>query len=245
MTHNTDQTIGSFVAADFRTAAVFQKHDIDFCCKGGRSIAEVCKAKQLDAEELLGELNTIMQTSSSETNRFNEWPLDLLANYIQKIHHTYVVEKTEPILQFLHKICQVHGANHPELFDINEEFNHIAGELAMHMKKEELILFPYVIKLANAHSNQTSLPESNLGSVQNPIQVMMQEHELEGNRFKRVAQLSNNYTPPADACTTYRVAFSMLKEFEQDLHLHIHLENNILFPGAIKLEKEMQLVPQS
>ncbi|OYU96345.1 MAG: iron-sulfur cluster repair di-iron protein [Bacteroidetes bacterium B1(2017)] len=240
MNTNTDKTIGSFVATDYRTASVFQKYGIDFCCKGGKTLAEVCQTKQLDSKELLNELTSITQAGNSLATNFTNWPLDLLVNYIQKIHHTYVVNNTEPLIQFLNKLCKVHGSNHPELFEINEQFMAAAGELAAHMKKEELILFPYVQKLQAAKESNRSLEQAGFGSVQNPIQVMMNEHEVEGDRFRKISELSSNYTPPADGCTTYRVAYAMLKEFEQDLHLHIHLENNILFPKAIELEKSLQ-----
>lgn len=141
--------------------------------------------------------------------------------------------------QFLDKLCKVHGANHPELFEINEQFNASAGELAMHMKKEELILFPYIKKMVASKSNHQPEGKPNFGTVQNPINMMMEEHNVEGERFRKIAHLSYNYNPPADACNTYRVAFSLLKEFEEDLHLHIHLENNILFPKSVTLEKEL------
>ena len=147
-------------------------------------------------------------------------------------------EKTQVILPFLDKLGKVHGAGHPELFEINELFKGCAGELAQHMKKEELILFPFVKKMVAASLTDELIVQPHFGTVQNPIAMMMEEHDNEGERFRKIALLTNNYTPPADACNTYRVTFSMLEEFEQDLHKHIHLENNILFPKAAALEKK-------
>ena len=143
------------------------------------------------------------------------------------------------IKQYLNKISSVHGKNHPELLEIEDLFNASAGELAMHMKKEELMLFPFVRKMVNSQSEDIKAHPPHFGTVSNPVQAMMHEHDTEGERFRQISKLSNQYTPPADACNTYKVAFSLLKEFEDDLHLHIHLENNILFPKAVALEKKL------
>jgi len=230
-------TIGEFVAQDFRTAAVFSKYGIDFCCKGQRTIAEVCEKKNINPVELLEELDTVLSTKTDAGIDFKSWPLDLLADYIEKTHHRYVEEKTQVLLPFLDKLCSVHGSNHPELFKINELFKGCATELAKHMKKEELILFPFIKKMVQASIDKETIQKAPFGSVENPIAMMMEEHDTEGERFRKIASLSNNYTPPEDACNTYRVTFAMLNEFEQDLHKHIHLESNILFPKAIALEK--------
>ena len=230
-------TIGEFVAQDFRTAAVFSKHGIDFCCKGQRTIAEVCDKKNINPAELLEELDTVLSTKTDAGIDFKSWPLDLLADYIEKTHHRYVEEKTQVLLQFLDKLSSVHGSNHPELFKINELFQGCATELAKHMKKEELILFPFIKKMVQATIEKETIQKAPFGSVENPIAMMMEEHDAEGERFRKIASLTNNYTPPEDACNTYKVTFAMLNEFEQDLHKHIHLESNILFPKAIALEK--------
>ncbi|WP_119789808.1 iron-sulfur cluster repair di-iron protein [Flavobacterium anhuiense] len=233
-----NKTIGSFVAEDFRTAAVFSKYRIDFCCKGNRTVAEVCEKQNIDADDLLQNVLQVVQSENSESIDFNSWPLDLLADYIEKTHHRYVEEKMNVLLPFLDKLCKVHGANHPELFKINELFIGCAGELSQHMKKEELILFPFVKRMVKTKESDGVLSQPSFGTVSNPIAMMMHEHDNEGERFREIAELTNNYTPPADACTTYRVTFAMLKEFEADLHKHIHLENNILFPKAVTLEKD-------
>ncbi|WP_343705775.1 iron-sulfur cluster repair di-iron protein [Flavobacterium sp.] len=233
-----NKTIGSFVAEDFRTAAVFSKYRIDFCCKGNRTVTEVCEKQNIDADALLENVLQVVQSENSGSIGFNSWPLDLLADYIEKTHHRYVEEKMNVLLPFLDKLCKVHGANHPELFKINELFVGCAGELSQHMKKEELILFPFVKRMLKTKESDGILSQPPFGTVTNPIAMMMHEHDNEGERFREIAELTNNYTPPADACTTYRVTFAMLKEFEADLHKHIHLENNILFPKAVTLEKD-------
>lgn len=233
-----NKTIGSFVAEDFRTAAVFSKYRIDFCCKGNRTVTEVCEKQSIDADTLLENVLQVAQSENNGSIDFNSWPLDLLADYIEKTHHSYVEEKTNVLLPFLDKLCKVHGANHPELFRINELFIGCAGELSQHMKKEELILFPFVKRMVKTKESDGILSQPSFVTVSNPIAMMMHEHDNEGERFREIAELTNNYTPPADACTTYKVTFAMLKEFEADLHKHIHLENNILFPKAVVLEKD-------
>ncbi|MGK0254329.1 MAG: regulator of cell morphogenesis and NO signaling [Mariniflexile sp.] len=235
---NSEKQIGQFVADDFRTAAVFSNYGIDFCCKGDRTVEEVCKKKGIEVNALLNELGEVLNAKTNQSIDYKSWPLDLLADYIEKKHHRYVEEKTPVLHQFLDKLCSVHGERHPELLEINEHFSASAHELAAHMKKEELILFPFVKRMVNAKMENSAIQSPQFGTVENPIAMMMQEHDIEGERFRHIAELSNNYNPPADACNTYKVTFSMLQEFEQDLHLHIHLENNILFPGAIKLEQQ-------
>jgi regulator of cell morphogenesis and NO signaling len=186
----------------------------------------------------LNDLDVVVHTNGEYATDYQSWPIDLLADYIEKKHHRYVEEKSLEIKPYLEKICKVHGGHHPELFKINEHFNTAAGELAMHMKKEELILFPFIRKMAKAKQEHSGIGTPTFGTVQNPIQMMMNEHSAEGDRFRKIEELSNNYTPPENACNTYKVTFALLKEFERDLHLHIHLENNILFPKAIELEKD-------
>jgi regulator of cell morphogenesis and NO signaling len=238
MENTLEKTIGQMVADDYRIAQVFKNHKIDFCCKGNRSIEEVAEKYRLDVQVLLAEIDEVQRQNNNDNIDFKLWPLDLLADYIEKRHHRYVEEKIPILKQYLAKLCKVHGDRHPELFDINEHFNASAGELAMHMKKEELLLFPWIRKMVKAEQHRELLDRPHFGTVKNPIAMMMQEHENEGDRFRVIAGLSNDYTPPADACNTYRVAFSLLKEFEEDLHRHIHLENNILFPMAEILEQK-------
>ncbi|WP_179349104.1 iron-sulfur cluster repair di-iron protein [Winogradskyella pacifica] len=235
---NTQKEIGQYVADDFRTAAIFSKYKIDFCCNGNRTVEEACDKKGIDSNQLIDELNQVLNSKGAETIDYKSWPLDLLAEYIEKKHHRYVEEKIPVLRQFLDKLCRVHGERHPELFKINELFTASAGELASHMKKEELILFPFIKKMMKAKLEDGVVQSPQFGTVENPIAMMMEEHDNEGARFREIDALTNNYTPPADACNTYKVTFAMLDEFEKDLHLHIHLENNILFPEAIKLEQQ-------
>lgn len=228
--------IGDIVANDFRAAAIFKKNGIDFCCKGGRTIAEACENKNLDAVTIMEDIESLPKNDGNAID-FKSWPLDLLADYVEKTHHRYVTEKT-PILQaFLDKLCKVHGGRHPELFVVKELFDTSAHDLGAHMKKEELILFPFIKNMVQAKITSAALPLPAFGTVENPVNMMMHEHTVEGERLRKIAELTGEYTPPADACNTFRVTYAMLQDFENDLHKHIHLENNILFPNAVKLEK--------
>lgn len=235
------KNIGEIVAENYRTAQIFKNHKIDFCCRGNRSITEVAKKYELDPNLLLKEIETVQHQTDHTNIDFKSWPIDLLADYIEKKHHRYVEAQIPILNQYLAKLCRVHGEHHPELLEITAHFKKSAGELTMHMKKEELIVFPAVRKMIQSKQYQNPLAEQSSGTLQNPIQLMMEEHESEGDRFCLIAGLSDNYTPPSDACNTYRVTFSLLQEFEENLHEHIHLENNILFPKAIDLEKELNL----
>lgn len=233
------KTIGHYVAASYKTAAVFNKYGIDFCCKGHRTLEEVSTKKNLNLEELEKELSVALNEPTNGEIDYKAWPLDLLADYVEKTHHRYVEEKIPVLKQFLDKLCKVHGGRHPELLEVNELFIGCAGELTKHMKKEELILFPFIKKMVEAERSGTTLSAPQFGTVENPVEMMMHEHDIEGERLRKISALTEGYTPPADACNTYKVTFAMLKDFEDDLHKHIHLENNILFPGALELEKKV------
>ena len=236
-----NQIIGELVAQDYRAASVFKKYGIDFCCQGNRTINDACTAKEMDVDIVLNDLNAINNAKASNAAGidFKTWPLDLLADYIEKTHHRYVQDKSLEITPYLTKICDVHGENHPELYQIKDLFQKVVENLAQHMKKEELLLFPFIRKMETVKRSGTTLEKPSFGSIKIPIDEMEDEHLAEGDRFRSIEQLSNSYTPPQDACNTYRVTFAMLKEFEEDLHLHIHLENNILFPKSILMEEEL------
>lgn len=237
----TEQSIiGELVAQDYRTASVFKNQGIDFCCNGNRTIADACEKKKIDSSPLIETLQqTVKQNGNTVATDYNAWPLDLLADYIEKKHHRYVEQKIQEITPFLHKVARVHGDRHPELLEVEQLFNESAGELAMHMKKEELVLFPVIRKMVKAQDAGELMNRPAFGTVENPIAMMHHEHDTEGERFRKIFQLTQNYTPPPDSCNTYRVTFALLKEFEEDLHMHIHLENNILFPKAIETEKTL------
>ncbi len=232
-----EKTVAEVVTENIKTAHVFKKHGIDFCCGGGISIEKACKKHGVDYSILEKEL-VAADTVVSNANNYDNWELSFLIDHILNIHHAYVIESIPIMLEYAHKVANVHGEHHPEVIEINYLVTDVAQELLSHMKKEETILFPYVKQLDSAINNGTKLPESHFGNVNNPIQVMEHEHENAGSIFRQIAVLTNNYTTPEYACNTFKALYAKLEEFELDLHQHIHLENNILFPKAIKLEQQ-------
>lgn len=228
------------MAENYKTASIFKQYRIDFCCNGNRTIGDASRDKQLDEEKLINELLAVVNKKEESGIDFQAFPLDLLVDYIEKTHHRYIDTKIPEITPFLRKIVQVHGGNHPELAEVEKLFLESAGALSAHLRKEELMLFPHIRQLVKAELSGEKMPRSKAGLVAAMIAQMEREHDTEGERFRTISKLTGEYTPPEDACNTYRVTLSLLNEFEDDLHRHIHLENNILFPKSIALEQALQ-----
>ena len=213
-----EKTIGDYVAENFRTAAIFKKYGIDFCCRGGRTIEATCEVKKLDPAPIYEDLANV-QKGLAPKEDFNSWDLPTLTEYIKEIYHDYIQEKSIYLLQFLDKLCRVHGDRNPELFKINELFTLSSQNLIVHLRDKEEKLFPFIIENKGLTDDAQSL-----------ISKYQKVYQTEIERFREIAEVSSDYTPPEGACTTYRVAFQMLEEFDESLQLYIHLENNILFP---------------
>ncbi len=229
--------IGKIVAANFKTASVFTAHQIDFCCGGGITLEEACRNKNQNLDEVIIELKETFQ--SKDNHNWNEMELDLLIDMIIKVHHSYILATYPALKLYLEKLCKVHGERHPELFEIKALFESGIEALTDHMQKEEMVLFPYVKAMVQSRRDGFPLSKPHFKNIENPIKSMEKEHENEGERFRKIAQLTNDYTCPPDGCQTFRVTYALLQEFEEDLHLHIHLENNILFPASQRLFGEM------
>ncbi|MFA6467807.1 MAG: iron-sulfur cluster repair di-iron protein [Bacteroidota bacterium] len=233
------KSLKEIVTDNFKTAAVFEKYSLDFCCRGGKTIDEACKEKEIDPATVLHDLLSVEEKIDPQAVSFTEWEPDALCDYIVKNHHAFVAKMIPVLYMHTRKIAAVHGANHPELLSIAEHFETVALELQQHMKKEEQMLFPFIKTLFATKKQNGSAVHSPFGSVQNPIRMMEAEHQNAGDEMYSIRSLSNGYTVPADGCTTYRITYQELQDFERDLHEHVHLENNILFPKAIALEQEM------
>lgn len=235
---SSEPTIGELVAKDFRKAEIFKKYNLDFCCGGKKTVTQACNENKVDYMAVERELNKIDTVTVNPSQKFDEWELGFLVDYILNTHHEYVKRSIPILLEYTAKVAKVHGGSHPEVITIAQIFNEAAEELSGHMCKEEQILFPYIKKLALAKTNKQQKPYAVFETVKNPIDMMEHEHDTVGNMFRTIRELSNDYIPPQDSCATYKVSYLKLKEFEDDLHQHIHLENNILFPKSIELENQ-------
>jgi regulator of cell morphogenesis and NO signaling len=233
-------TIGELVASDYRKAEVFKKFGLDFCCGGKKTLAQACKSKGIDVLQVEKELDAVDTAVAIPSEDYNNWNIGFLVDYILNTHHRYIKQAIPVIYDYTQKVARVHGDRHPEAKAIAEKFLFVTDELNRHICKEEEVLFPYIKHLAIANDNGMKVEASPFGSVEAPIAAMEHEHDIVGEMMEEIKKLANNYVPPADACTTYKLSYLKLQEFEDDLHKHIHLENNILFPKAAELEKELQ-----
>lgn len=233
-------TLTDIVKSDFRAAAALSYYGLDFCCKGGRSLRDACTAKGVHPEEVLDRI-VQEQRSNPHADNFDQWSLAQLVRHIEQQHHAYIRSTAPAISQHLNKVARVHGGRHVETVRIAHLFDKLHADLESHMEKEEHILFPYIYSLGDG-IQQHNRP---FVSVAAPIRNMIAEHATAGDDMEEIRALSSQYTAPEDACTTYRIAYMELAAFEQDLHTHVHLENNILFPRALALEQELrQPIPE-
>lgn len=223
------QLVGEVVATDFRTAEIFTELGIDFCCGGKFSILEACSDKKIEVKELFNRIESVKQTSIAPSLNFNEWSLTFLIDYIVNTHHKFVLKNLPDLVFYTQKIATVHGDHHPELVQVAGLFSKINDELLQHLRNEEEVLFPAVKQLDFGSSNKAA------ATVKSEISRMFDEHDFAGGAMDEINRITAGYKVPEDGCNTYKVAFSLLKEFEDDLHIHVHLENNILFPKALEL----------
>ena len=233
MNNQITKSLAQIVNDNHKAASVFEKYDLDFCCKGKRSLQDACIEKALPVEKLLSELQAVNDNCEVPVD-FQKMTLTQLADYIVTKHHAYVKAEMPQIFSYLQKVATKHGDRHPEMRKVFELFSVIKSEMEEHMDKEELILFPR-IEVAEEGALAEKTANMNVFYIQHPIQMMEAEHEKAGQLMTEIRELTGNYTPPNDACTTYRLSFAELRAFESDLHQHVHLENNILFPRAIEL----------
>ncbi|HET9569943.1 MAG TPA: iron-sulfur cluster repair di-iron protein [Bacteroidales bacterium] len=221
--------VGEIVTRDFRAAEIFKNVGIDFCCGGAQSLEEACKEKNLDLSDLELELQSLQELPTNDAHRFNDFKLDFLCDYIENTHHKTVLRLLPQLVAYTQKIANVHGAHHAELVEIAALFLQINTELLQHLKNEEEVLFPAIKEVLRSNSAEAK------AVVLSEITRMKGEHEFAGGAMDKINVLSKNYSVPADGCNTYDVTYKLLEQFEDDLHVHVHLENNILYPKALKL----------
>lgn len=229
-----EQSVGEVVKANIHAAGIFEAYGIDYCCGGRQSLAEACERGSVDAERLRTELEQLPDAGAPNVTA---WETPFLIDYIVNTHHNYVRTMLPTIHAHAAKVAQVHGDNHPEMREIAAIFMEVKQELESHMIKEEQMLFPFIKQMVEAESSGGDAIWG--GSVQQPIGVMEHEHDNVGLAFEHLRKLSSGFTPPEDACTTYQLLYRELDEFERDLHMHIHLENNVLHPRALELEQRL------
>lgn len=224
------QSVGDLVAEDYRRAAVLKRFDIDFCCGGARLLADVCQERGLDVAEVARALEEADGRGAGPSARVTSWAPGFLADYIVHEHHAYVRESLPVLRAFTQKVARVHGARRPELPEIARLVEEVAREMEEHMAEEEALVFPRIKALAAGEAAEAEPPLRAL------IDEMEGEHDRAGELMRQIRRLSDGFRPPPDACNTYRAAFAKLEEFEDDLHRHVHLENNVLFPKALEIE---------
>jgi regulator of cell morphogenesis and NO signaling len=219
---------------------VFERAKIDYCCGGSRPLAEACARAGVEVQAISRLLEESRMTALPESMDFQSMSLSEMVNYIVEKHHVFTRQEGERLIALLQKVCSAHAENHPELLQVQSAFRALQGDLEPHMFKEERVLFPYIVELEAAQLANRPAPRPPFRTIRNPLAVMTLEHDAAGDLLREIRKLSRDFAVPADACISYQTLYGALEEFEVDLHQHIHLENNILFPRALALEEKAQ-----
>jgi len=239
MPTETAKTVAQIAIENPNAAREFEKLGIDYCCGGQKTLDEACAAARLSVGEVLARLKeTSSGAADTGTQDFSRLSLGDLIAHIKSTHHVFVRQECPRIEELAAKVVSKHAQNHPELRQVQEIFSALASELSLHLMKEEQILFPYVVRMEECALAGEAAPPAMFGTVVNPIGMMEREHDGAGEALRSLRSVSKNYAVPDDACASYRTLYHALEGFESDLHEHIHLENNILFPRAIALESK-------
>lgn len=234
------RTIGEIVSDDYRTAQVFKKYGLDFCCGGKRSVGEACERKGVDMDALMADIDNLSKSEGEDGHNYSEWSPAFLVDYIINNHHHFVRHKLPEIKDYATKVAKVHGKTYPVLNEMLGTLLVLKDEMLSHLEAEERILFPYIKKLVRAKEEGKSAErELQFGTAAQAIDMMEAEHDEAGKLMAQLEEMGNGFNPPEDACTTFRVYFQNLEGFRDDLHKHVHLENNILFPKALELERQL------
>lgn len=237
-------SLGSMIIKDlvlnnFNVVGVFEKYGIDYCCNGNRPLVDALHEKKINYKKFMIELSQKINEEENYNERFDDWDLTFLSQYIVNNHHSYMRKTIPNIKAHLDKIILKHGGKYNYLKSVQEEFLIISKELMNHMDKEEKILFSLIKYLEDSKKFNEKPKTGGFGSIKNPIIQMEKEHSSTGTALENIRYLTNNYLLPDDACSTFNLTYIELQDFEKDLHIHIHLENNVLFPRAIELEDSL------
>ena len=232
----TTQTVREIALEQPSSIRVFEQYGIDYCCGGCKPLAEACATKDIEVDAVIAALEAAAKGSAPVAEDWSKASLERLSGHIVATHHAYVKGELPRLALLAQKVVARHGATRVELPVIQSKLTKLDEELRQHMSKEELILFPHIAKLERAINDESAKPDSGFGTVANPIAMMAQEHDAARTLLAEIRDLSHGFTTPGDACPTYHAFYDGLNEFEKDLHQHIHLENNVLFPRAVRLE---------
>ncbi|WP_340102489.1 iron-sulfur cluster repair di-iron protein [Rhodohalobacter sp. 8-1] len=228
-------TIGEIVSDNYHAAGVFREYGIDFCCGGDKLLSDVCESKGIPFEEVTNKLKSAPWVNRTSGDNYNDWSPDFLVDYIINTHHTFVRKKTDEVAGYAAKVAKVHGESHPENVEIFKKFISLSNELMEHLNEEESRVFPLIKKVYDKRKNGQQPDEIEVSELKAELDQMVDEHEVAGSLMGEIRSLSNGFTPPQDACATYRILYQNLAGFEEDLHKHVHLENNILFKKMERL----------
>ena len=234
----TEKTIREIALENPATIRVLERFGIDYCCGGRKSLEQTCSELQLSFDQVMEKLEESLRAESDDSPDWQKNSLSKLIQHIVRKHHTYCRQEVPRLKALAEKVKSRHGANHPELIEMAKTFEDLGNELLVHMLKEEQVLFPYIAGVEHAQNAGQEPPCPFFGHVSNPVKAMVDDHEEVGAMLKRLRELSSNYTPPMGACPSYQGLFHGLAEFEKDMHEHVHLENNILFPRAVAAQPE-------
>ncbi|HET6850774.1 MAG TPA: iron-sulfur cluster repair di-iron protein [Pyrinomonadaceae bacterium] len=220
---------------------LFESLKIDYCCGGNRPLTEACASAGVEVDDVLEMLKVSSQPAgqANGTMNFQSLPLAGLITHILDTHHVFTKQEMARLQLLVQKVISAHGEKHPELHKVASLFTQLCADLDPHMFKEERVLFPYIVALGRAGGENGPAPFAPFGTVNNPVRMMMREHDTAGEILRELRTVTSDYTTPADGCISYRTLYEALEAFEKDLHQHIHLENNILFPRAIELEAQL------
>lgn len=243
MTLQSTKTVRELALEIPGATMIFEKLGIDYCCGGGKSLEQACAARDLSAQDVILKLEGEVEKPAAlraEVADFSQLTLTELTAYIVSKHHVFTKQELVRLDALMDKVYSAHGQNHKELLSLQSLFRELSADLSPHMLKEEMVLFPYIARMEEAvRDNQRSFAPPPFMTVRNPVRMMSLEHDTAGDLLRRMHDVSADYAVPADACISYRTLYEALEELERDLHQHIHLENNILFPRAVAMEDSL------
>lgn len=231
----TTKTIREIALESPGTTRVFEELKIDYCCGGRKLFRDACTDAGLDPTVVADRISAALATKAEAEPEIGS-PSRLIDHIIGK-HHIFTAQEVERLTPLMDKVCGRHGEQHPELFELQSIFSALTDSLIPHMRKEEMVLFPFIRTLEEAKEDGRMIPAAHFGTVANPIRMMMADHDVDGDRLRRMREITNDYTLPDGACPSFTALYAGLEDLERDLHRHIHLENNVLFPAATELER--------